>query len=101
MLPSEEPDASEYHSVLTSIGEDGLWNEKGRIAANIERLTEASREGRIAVYTYYALEETNYKRRRQISESIKRRGLANFNVSRDDKPIRSEKVKIFSWHFVN
>ncbi len=34
----------DYHSVLTSLGEAGLWNEKGRIAAQAERLTEASRE---------------------------------------------------------
>ena len=46
MLPSEDPDDAEYHSVLTSIGEAGLWNEKGRIAAHIDRLTEASREVR-------------------------------------------------------
>ena len=53
MAPPEESDAAEYHSVLTSIGEAGLWNEKGRIAAQIDRLTEASREVRIEIIITY------------------------------------------------
>ena len=46
MTTSQDSNAEEYHSVLTSIGEAGLWNEKGRIATRIDRLTEASREVR-------------------------------------------------------
>lgn len=81
MLPSEEPDASEYHSVLTSIGEDGLWNEKGRIAANIERLTEASRELAFANYPTFIASaecckaiaddfESNQKQLNELEEKI-------------------------------
>ena len=44
-MPSEVS-ASEYPSLLTSVGEAGLWNEKGRIRAHKERLTVASREVR-------------------------------------------------------